>query len=56
LQLGRTLLQRQGGTFAATHSASDGLELVFTLPASSQPARSALTRRVRRAPSLPCYR
>jgi hypothetical protein len=39
-----------------TSPPSGGLEFAFTLPASPHSTRSASTRRVRRSPSLPCYR
>jgi PAS domain S-box-containing protein len=54
LQLSRGLVQRQGGTFTTTISSSGSLEVLLTLPGSSQqsrgkrPPRSPSSRRDRR--------
>jgi PAS domain S-box-containing protein len=47
LQLCRTLLLRQGGTFTTTISPGGSLEVVITLPGSRHPGRRAV-RRIRR--------
>jgi len=39
LQLSRSLLQRQGGTFSAAISSGGSLEVVLTLPGSPRPQR-----------------
>src|SRR5579864_7743975 len=45
LQLSRTLLQRQGGTFATAISSGGSLEVVMTLPGSPHPARRRPSRK-----------
>jgi len=53
LQLSRTLVQRQGGTFTTAISSGGSLEVVMTLPGSTHPPRrrSSRSRRPRTAHS-----
>lgn len=48
LQLSRTLVQRQGGTFATAISSGGSLEIVMTLPGSPHPPRRRIGRSRRR--------